>query len=522
MTDLHVDERLGDVLAAYLEASDAGWAPDRRTSLSRYPQWQGQLAEFFAAQDEVDGLAAPFRTPGVNETPASRPGDPTVALDDPAPGGFVGVPGVIGDYELLEEIARGGMGVVYKARQVSLGRTVALKMILNGRFASPAEVLRFRNEAETAARISHPGIVPIYEVGEHAGHPYFSLQLVEGGSLAAHQAGIIHRDLKPANILLEEGRPLVTDFGLAKRLLQDGHGLTQTGAILGTPAYMAPEQAQGGPHPLTTAADVWSLGAILYELLAGRPPFQKGNTLDTLLALRDDSEPAPPRSLNPRVPADLQAICLKCLRKDPAQRYPSPEALADDLQRFLAGEPIVCRAEGTLKRTWRWVRRHPGVSGLAAALLVSLVAGLVGTSWYAHEYRRTAEKYNWAKDTAYHWYRVTEERRQKNREIASRIVRTMRANPQLSTLPRKQFVAAIRKEVPDLSEADLLGAFRDPTQPEQPALSLYAISTREIPLDQFPLDQFNLPTAEQWDVAGEEERPVGDLKSAFGPNMLGD
>ena len=275
------------------------------------------------------------------------------------------------DYTLLEEIARGGMGVVYKARQKSLDRLVAIKMILTGRFASDAERQRFRNEAKAAARLDHPQIVPIYQVGEHDGRPYLCMKLVEGGSLAqqltgkpmpvsqaarlveslartihyAHQHSLIHRDLKPANVLRSpDGTYLITDFGLAK-VLDGPDGLTRTDQIVGTPNYMAPEQAWGGARDVTALADVYSLGAILYEMLTGRPPFRAATVPETLELLRS-ADASPPRLLNPGIESDLQTICMKCLEKDPRDRYATAEALADDLHRFLAREPIRRGAAG--------------------------------------------------------------------------------------------------------------------------------------------------------------------------------
>jgi WD40 repeat protein/tRNA A-37 threonylcarbamoyl transferase component Bud32 len=318
----------------------------------------------------------------------------------------------IGDYELLQELGRGGMGVVYKARQISLNRIVAVKMILSGQLASAADVSRFRAEAEAAAHLDHPNILPIYEVGEYEGQQYFSMKLVEGGSLAsfsrkpatsadsrrdiprivetlaravhfAHQRGILHRDLKPGNILVAyrgesaTSVPYITDFGLAKRI-EAASGLTQSGAIVGTPSYMAPEQARAN-KVLTTAVDVYALGAILYELLTGGPPFRAATPLDTIMQVVE-LEAEPPSRLNPNVPRDLETICLKCLRKEPDRRYATAEALAADLRRVQEGRPIQARAVGKLERLVKWGRRRllaaalVGVAALAAVLLLTLAA----------------------------------------------------------------------------------------------------------------------------------------------------
>jgi hypothetical protein len=317
----------------------------------------------------------------------------------------------VGDYELLGELGRGGMGVVYQARQRKLDRLVALKMILAGAHAGLEELARLRSEAAALARLQHPNVVQIHEVGEHDGCPFLALEYVTGGSLeqkldgtplparaaaelvqtlagavhAAHQRGVVHRDLKPANVLLTaEGAPKVTDFGLAKRLDAPAGG-TQSGVIVGTPSYMAPEQAAGRSREIGPAADVYALGAVLYELLTGRPPFRAPTALDTLLQVQT-AEPVPPSRFQPGVPRDLETVCLKCLRKEPHQRYGSAEGLADDLQRFLTGAPVSARPVGAWERGVKWVRRHPApaalaaVSALAALALVGVgVGGVYGT-----------------------------------------------------------------------------------------------------------------------------------------------
>jgi eukaryotic-like serine/threonine-protein kinase len=400
--------------------------------------------------------APPARTPPPNHTvaveldgdpefevaPLSEPvadADPLLLLQatelDPAAGPQPAVEG----YEILGEIGRGGMGVVYKARQVRLSRVVALKMILAGTHAGAEHLGRFRTEAEAVASLHHPNIVQIYDVGEQEGRPYLALEYLDGGSLdnrldgtpwsvsraaalietlaravhVAHQAGIVHRDLKPGNVLFTaDGTPKITDFGLAKRL-DSLTAQTQSGAIMGTPSYMAPEQAAGrvgvvGPH-----ADVYSLGAVLYELLTGRAPFKAESPLDTVLQVMHD-EPVRPRRLNPKVPADLETICLKCLDKEPYRRYHSGRALADDLRRFLEGEPVRARPVTTLVRVLHWTRRRPAVAGLIGALaaaFVGLIASGVGW-WYnarlqtaldeTHQAKRAAELARLAEDEQRH------------------------------------------------------------------------------------------------------------------------
>ncbi|HZT78999.1 MAG TPA: serine/threonine-protein kinase, partial [Gemmataceae bacterium] len=323
----------------------------------------------------------------------------------PADGGrWPSVPG----YEILGELGRGGMGVVYQARQTALNRLVALKMIRCGDQAGPEELARFRREAEAVARLRHPNIVQIYEVGEHDGLPYFSLELCRGGSLAerlrhgpsqpgvaaavvgqlaramqaAHEHNIIHRDLKPSNVLLAEDLeeppgdfPVkVSDFGLAKQLDASGH--TEPGQVVGTPSYMAPEQAAGKGREVTPAADVYALGAVLYACLTGGPPFQGATSLDILRQVVDD-EPVPPSQRNRLCPRDLETICLKCLRKRPAERYASARQLAEDLRRHLEGKPVLARRAGRPERLVKWARRSPA-QAIAVAAAAAFVVALIG------------------------------------------------------------------------------------------------------------------------------------------------
>jgi WD40 repeat protein/tRNA A-37 threonylcarbamoyl transferase component Bud32 len=356
-----------------------------------------------AASSSSDAASEPTVTVGSKQT----------VLGD---AGAAAALGSFGDYELIERIARGGMGVVYKARQTKLQRVVALKMVLAGQLASDEDLQRFQLEAEAAAQLDHPGIVPVFEVGEHDGQHYFSMGFVDGGSLAerlrdgpmaareaatvvrqvadavayAHERGIIHRDLKPGNVLLDSsGRAKVTDFGLAKRL-EGASQLTSSGQILGTPNYMAPEQAAGRAEEVGPVSDVYAAGAILYCVLTGRPPFQSASVIDTLRQVVDQ-EPVPPRQLNAAVSRDLETVCLKCLEKDPRKRYPSATALVEDLDRFLRGEPIHARPVGQAERLLRWCRRNRLVASLLAAVALSLLVGLVLTSYFAVR-ARTGER----------------------------------------------------------------------------------------------------------------------------------
>jgi serine/threonine-protein kinase len=308
-------------------------------------------------------------------------------------------------YEILDELGRGGMGVVYKARQIKLNRIVALKMVLAGAHAGAEALGRFFTEAEAVALLVHPNIVQIFEVSEHDGIPFFSLEFVAGGSLAdrlsrepmqaseaarlvealaramhaAHTQGVIHRDLKPANVLItQDGIPKITDFGLAKRMESDSKQ-TRSGTLMGTPSYMAPEQARGDTHKIGPPADTYAIGVILYECLTGRTPFVGTSVMDTLQQVQN-LEPVPPRYLQPRVPSDLETICLKCLQKEADKRYASSQDLADDIARFIAGEPILARPISTTARVMRWAKRNPRVAALSASLLTVLLTLALGST----------------------------------------------------------------------------------------------------------------------------------------------
>jgi serine/threonine protein kinase len=351
------DDRLAIVLDALLKQQAAGQLIDYDAVARQHPDLVAEIKQLLAVGQMIDFVK-------VQSSSAT-----TIGQSSPqAVGNITQLPSTFGAYDLLAEIGRGGMGIVYKAWDKLLQRHVALKMILRGIHATPADLGRFRSEAQAAGGLTHPNIVPVYQVGVEDGQAYFCMKYVVGKTLAAamadkplhpreaarymiaiaravqhaHEKGILHRDLKPSNILIDENdQPLVTDFGLAKRV-EGGESLTGTGAIVGTPSYMAPEQAEGAKNP-TTACDVYSLGAILYELLTGRPPFLAASAVETLLLVRSE-EPVRPRALNPQIDVDLEFICRKCLEKRPDHRYASAAKLADDLVAFLAGEPVSARS----------------------------------------------------------------------------------------------------------------------------------------------------------------------------------
>jgi WD40 repeat protein len=416
------EERLYRILQTFLESSDRGLRPDPAELLSGHSEFGPELEEFLDTLQRLDDLTAPVREVSqilVEEARSYPSGG--------ANGGTVGTsttPGrTVGDYEILGEIGRGGMGVVYKARDRKLGRLVAVKMLRSAGTASPAELARFLAEARAKARLDHPHVVPVHEVGESDGVPYLVMALVEGGSLQArlaggplpageaarlarqvadaiqhaHGRGVLHRDLKPQNILLHYGEETspdravrgaalakVSDFGIARLEGQDG--LTATGEVLGTPGYMAPEQASGRPGDVGTHSDVYGLGALLYCLLTGRPPFRGATQLETLRLARD-RDPVPPRQLNPQVPRDLEAVCLKCLEKKPARRYARAADVAADLQRFLDGKPTRARPLGPAGRAWRRARRQPARAAAAAGAAAGVLALAGGAVAYALQAR---------------------------------------------------------------------------------------------------------------------------------------
>jgi tetratricopeptide (TPR) repeat protein/tRNA A-37 threonylcarbamoyl transferase component Bud32 len=476
-------DRLDEAVTAYLEALENGSAPDRAVWLAHYADVAPELAEFFADQDQLDMLAAPLREAGQGRpcdtpAPANDWRRDTASEAGSATAGEL-LPRRLGDYELLEVIGRGGMSVVYKARQLSLNRLLAVKMIRARDPGAAVDLQRLLHEAETIAHLDHPHLVPVYEVGWDQGMPYFSMKLMEGGSLAealpplavqpraaarlmvqvaravhhAHQRGILHRDLKPSNILLDQhGQPHVTDFGLAKRLATDS-SLTQPGAIVGTPSYMAPEQARGRQGAITTATDLYGLGAVLYTLLTGQPPFRGETVLDTLEQVKE-REPERPGGKNRRVDRDLETICLKCLRKEPRERYGSAEALAEDLERWLAGLPVLARRARLGERLAKWARRRPAFAAMVGFTSLMVVALLAGAVW--HNVRLNA---------------ALHEREREGRRAEANFQRTLQAIDRLLTwvgdghLAHSPRMEPVRRQVLE----DALGFYQQFLQDQDPA-----------------------------------------------------
>jgi tetratricopeptide (TPR) repeat protein/tRNA A-37 threonylcarbamoyl transferase component Bud32 len=422
----------------------AGESPSLEDYRGRFPG----LIEPIRMMFEVEGALRPETLFGSTERPD---GAGTLEAGGAASRPFAG-------YEILGVLGRGGMGVVYKARQLALNRTVALKMILAGEHASPESALRFLAEAEVAAGLQHPNIVQVYHLGKHDGRPCIEMEYVPGGSLAqahdgtpwpprraaqlvatlaraiheAHRRGVVHRDLKPSNVLLAaDGTPKIADFGLAKCLGQ-GPGLTRTDSVLGSPGYMAPEQAGGRSRQIGPAADVYALGAILYDLLAGRPPFRAATALETLEQVRS-AEPVPPSRFVPGLPRDVETIALKCLEKEPSRRYATAEDLAEDLRRFAAGEPIRARPVGHAERLGRWCLREPRVAGLAAGLVAALLAGFALVTWQWHRAERQADAARAERNKAVGEWARAERNFQRARQVVGRL---MRLGRDLAEMPR--------------------------------------------------------------------------------------
>ena len=410
------EQQLDAIIAEYYRAEEAGKALDHNEFIAQHPEFTKELTDFFAdvlilhRQDRPDPQD-PALEPPITPNTSRQKNSPAAT-----------VVRYFGAYEILEDLGSGGMGVVYKARHLRLKKFVALKMIRAGAFASEFEVKMFEAEARAVGRLDHPGIVAVHEVGMHAGQHFYSMDYVAGGNLSklhrdepvparratelvqqlaeamhhAHEQGIVHRDLKPTNILLTTtGVPRITDFGLAKRMWigEDSVAvnMTETGQILGTPGYMSPEQAEGKTNLVGIPADIYALGAVLYALLTSRAPFV-GESQAHIITQVIHNEPVSPRMLNPNVPRDLETICLKCLNKEPHRRYGTAKLLADDLQRFLEGRPVLARPLSRPARVWRWCRRNPWVSGLATAVVASLVIGsIVSTSLGVVAYRNSVE-----------------------------------------------------------------------------------------------------------------------------------
>jgi serine/threonine-protein kinase len=415
------EERLHEVLLAYTEAEERGETPDQAKWLAHHPEFATELRQYFANRERMRVLAGPLRAVQPDSLPTMPPhGEPaSTDLDFVVTDAVQQFPRRFAEYDLLGNLGRGGMGVVYKARDRRLNRIVALKLILAGTHAGTDALERFRREAEAVARLNHPNIVQVYEVGEEAGQPYITLEYLAGGNLAerignkpqaprwaagliatlaeaiseVHQSALVHRDLKPGNILLTlEGQPKINDFGLAK-FLDDGKEMTVSGAIVGTPEYMSPEQAEGKRKKVGPAADVYALGAILYKLLTGDPPFHGDTQLDTVMQVMVE-DPLPPHTLASGIPRDLEAICLKCLEKQPHDRYTDARALARDLRRYLRGEAVHARPQLWWGHVWLWCRRNPSWAFCILAVVLGTCWGVGQAIWTMSNYHRTMQQWD--------------------------------------------------------------------------------------------------------------------------------
>ncbi len=454
-----------------------------------------------------EGLPRDGGSGGFEAAPPTRRLEPAHAAQPRAlgPTGRPVVPG----YEILEELGRGGMGVVYKARQINLNRLVALKMILAGAHAGPVALARFHREAQAVASLQHSDIVQIHDIGQADGLPYFSLEFIDGGSLAAriggrpqhirqaastisilacaihaaHREGIVHRDLKPANILLTaDGRPKITDFGLAKRL-GDDTDRTRTGNIVGTPDYMAPEQVRGEADLAGPKVDQHALGSILYELLTGHPPFLGSTPSDTIEQVRTQ-EPVPPSRLRPNVPRDLENICLKCLQKEPHRRYPDALALAEDLDRFLEGRPVLARHISAVEHLGRRCRRNPRVAGLVVAVLALFVTVVtISTVFVAHLARARAAAIAAFRRECQESYELLSDKQRAELAVEQATRETRLAHDQATRA--RDALAAVVVQVRSLEDcADLRGARRDLLRTATSALD--ALATRAEPATGLP------------------------------------
>jgi serine/threonine protein kinase len=432
MADPHDSKFLDDpefqsLLVACLESLQRGETIDREALARDFPRYAFDVEQFLDDRQLLEQVTSEFGDVKPSRIAISADEKVSARSDDFSIGDTIRY---IGEYEILDEIARGGMGVVFKARQQKLNRVVALKMILAGRLADASDVNRFQREAQAAGRLKHSNIVPVHEIGEHDGRHYFTMDFVEGRSLAeaireealtpqvaaeivrtvaqavqyAHQQGTVHRDLKPANVLLNsDGQPQITDFGLAKLLEsvdeETRAQLTASGQVLGTPSYMAPEQASGKQDQVGAATDIYSLGAILYTSLTGRAPFVADSPVNTLLQVMRE-EPVSPRALNPSVPKDLETICLKCLSKEPHKRYGTAQELANDLDRFLDGRPVAARPIGVPGKTWRWAQRNRSIAALTALSIALLLTGTAVSTFFALKFETQLRRETQARKAA--------------------------------------------------------------------------------------------------------------------------